>query len=156
MVNHLEVILSKGLYFDVILLFGLKINLFFKKSTLLLVTCSCFTFLPYRIEPNYPYTILLIPFLFIHSFLASCAKIYCPFDGSCLIDKSTHKPYCKCEPKCKSDLFAPVCGSNNVTYSNECQLKLYSCNQKERLFVKHSGECGELYIFVILITALLY
>ncbi|XP_053214035.1 agrin-like isoform X2 [Panonychus citri] len=65
----------------------------------------------------------------------------CPFDATCIVDKQTDKPFCKCLSTCSADLFAPVCGTDNITYSSECQLKLASCNQRTTLFIKHPGEC---------------
>ncbi|XP_015782759.1 agrin isoform X2 [Tetranychus urticae] len=70
-----------------------------------------------------------------------CDKFFCPFGAACVVDKKTGKPFCKCLSTCTVDVFAPVCGSDNITYSSECQLKLASCNQRTTLFVKHPGEC---------------
>lgn len=42
---------------------------------------------------------------------------------------------------CKScaciEIYAPVCGCNNVTYGNECHARI------EGYEVKHEGECGK-------------
>ncbi|RWS29760.1 agrin-like protein [Leptotrombidium deliense] len=67
--------------------------------------------------------------------------MFCDFGASCVIDAKTKNAFCKCEIRCKRDVFAPVCGSNNVTYSNECQLRNASCSNQVRIFVKHVGEC---------------
>ncbi|KAF0715059.1 hypothetical protein As57867_003578, partial [Aphanomyces stellatus] len=45
-----------------------------------------------------------------------------------------------CEMLC-IDLYDPVCGSNNKTYSNDCYLKLAQCTDKTLTLAK-TGECG--------------
>ncbi|KAF0715060.1 Aste57867_3590 [Aphanomyces stellatus] len=45
-----------------------------------------------------------------------------------------------CEMMC-IDLYDPVCGSNNKTYSNDCYLKLAQCTDKTLTLAK-TGECG--------------
>uniref|UniRef100_T1JKE2 Kazal-like domain-containing protein n=1 Tax=Strigamia maritima TaxID=126957 RepID=T1JKE2_STRMM len=69
-----------------------------------------------------------------------CEKLFCTFGSICVIDKMTNEAYCKCQETC-SAVFAPVCGSDDVTYSSECQLRMASCNQQKRILVKYKGSC---------------
>ncbi|KAL3667255.1 hypothetical protein V7S43_007488 [Phytophthora oleae] len=41
-----------------------------------------------------------------------------------------------------SDQFLPVCGSDGVTYSNECLMNLADCESSESITKVHDGECG--------------
>jgi agrin len=38
-------------------------------------------------------------------------------------------------------LFDPVCGSDFVTYSNECYLEIAKCQGNPDLHVVHAGDC---------------
>ncbi|XP_054715534.1 agrin-like [Uloborus diversus] len=66
--------------------------------------------------------------------------MYCSYGAECLVDEITQQGYCRCQDAC-SDVFAPVCGNDGVTYSSECQLKMASCSQQIRIFVQHHGQC---------------
>lgn len=70
--------------------------------------------------------------------------MYCAFGAECLVDERTQQAYCKCRETC-SDVFAPVCGSDGVTYSSDCQLKMAACAQQTRIYIAHHGQCGKLY-----------
>ncbi|XP_022661641.1 agrin-like isoform X4 [Varroa destructor] len=67
-----------------------------------------------------------------------CEKIYCRFGAECHV--SDDKAYCRCRRTC-SDTFAPVCGSDGVTYSSECKLKMASCINQKRIYVDTTGAC---------------
>ncbi len=63
-------------------------------------------------------------------------------DGSyCDIDDDG-KAECKCEVKCDKVLNF-VCGSNGITYENECVLRRESCLRNQRITVLHVGRCGK-------------
>nr|XP_042908817.1 agrin-like [Parasteatoda tepidariorum] len=70
-----------------------------------------------------------------------CELMYCSFGAECLFDEKTQQGYCQCQDSC-SDIFAPVCGSDGVTYSSECQLRMASCSQQIRIYVQHHGQCA--------------
>ncbi|GFY56644.1 kazal-like domain-containing protein [Trichonephila inaurata madagascariensis] len=67
--------------------------------------------------------------------------MYCSFGALCLVDQITQQAYCRCEEHCP-DVFAPVCGSDSVTYSSDCQLQMASCSQQRRIYIHHQGQCG--------------
>ncbi|GFS34068.1 hypothetical protein TNIN_462951, partial [Trichonephila inaurata madagascariensis] len=69
-----------------------------------------------------------------------CEKMYCAYGALCLIDKRTQQAHCRCQETC-SDVFAPVCGNDGVTYSSDCQLRMASCTKQKRIFTKHQGPC---------------
>ncbi|XP_046396911.1 agrin-like [Ischnura elegans] len=49
---------------------------------------------------------------------------------------------CECPPpaSCPSD-FSPVCGSDGVSYPNECRLRLAACEKRKDLKVLYGGQC---------------
>ena len=44
-------------------------------------------------------------------------------------------------PEYCTDEYHPLCGSDEVTYLNECQFKIVKCSEKPKLYVKYEGEC---------------
>ncbi|KAL5014686.1 hypothetical protein ScPMuIL_008956, partial [Solemya velum] len=70
-----------------------------------------------------------------------CKRFYCAFGAMCMVNAS-NEAFCKCPDFC-TDVFAPVCGSDDITYSNECELEEASCLTQRRIKVMFSGECGK-------------
>ena len=80
--------------------------------------------------------------------LGPCDRKYCPYGGECAVEDGAAK--CRCIEGC-SDVFQPVCGTDNVTYSSECRLKIASCTQHKRIRTKTHGSCGK-YIHYITVA----
>ncbi|XP_053328163.1 tomoregulin-2 isoform X3 [Spea bombifrons] len=67
-----------------------------------------------------------------------CDTNTCKFDGECL--KIGDTVTCDCQFKCPHD-YIPVCGSNGVTYRNECYLRGAACKQQSEILVVSEGSC---------------
>ncbi|XP_026571551.1 agrin [Pseudonaja textilis] len=66
----------------------------------------------------------------------ACGATVCSFGAKCM------DGHCLCPP-CEQQPLSRVCGSNGVTYSNECELRLAACQQKEELEVEKRGPCED-------------
>ncbi len=69
-----------------------------------------------------------------------CTKRTCAHHSVCV--ESEDLAFCEC-PECPLH-HDPVCGSDGVTYENECLLRRAACTQEtDRLVVVENGPCSE-------------
>lgn len=52
------------------------------------------------------------------------------------------EPVCECQQVCQGR-YDPVCGSDNRTYGNPCELDSMACVLRREIRVKHKGPCGK-------------
>ncbi|KAK2521686.1 Agrn [Columba guinea] len=72
----------------------------------------------------------------------SCEEMSCEFGASCVeVNGFAH---CECpSPLCSEANMTKVCGSDGVTYGDQCQLQTIACRQGQVITVKHMGQCHE-------------
>ncbi|NWV29599.1 AGRIN protein, partial [Origma solitaria] len=70
----------------------------------------------------------------------SCEEMSCEFGASCVeVNGFAH---CECpSPLCSEANTTKVCGSDGVTYGDQCQLLTIACRQGQLITVKHMGQC---------------
>lgn len=69
-----------------------------------------------------------------------CANMTCPFYGNCVANQSTAQ--CKCDIAC-IEIYAPVCGTDGKTYSNDCHMKRQTCIDQKNITMSYKGECSK-------------
>ncbi|XP_058499965.1 agrin isoform X8 [Solea solea] len=72
----------------------------------------------------------------------SCEELACSFGASCI---EVHgQAHCECpSPDCDERNKTKVCGSDGVTYADQCQLRTIACRQDKDITVQHFGQCTE-------------
>uniref|UniRef100_I3LGD9 Agrin n=1 Tax=Sus scrofa TaxID=9823 RepID=I3LGD9_PIG len=72
----------------------------------------------------------------------TCAEMPCEFGASCVEEAGS--AHCVCPtPTCLGANATKVCGSDGVTYGNECQLRTIACRQGLDISVQSLGPCQE-------------
>ena len=64
----------------------------------------------------------------------------CGYGATCEVEKCVAK--CVCNDACTTQ-YAPVCGTDGITYSNECFLRLQSCKTQTHIKVAREEKCGK-------------
>nr|XP_023017450.1 follistatin-like [Leptinotarsa decemlineata] len=75
---------------------------------------------------------------------ATCTKVRCRQDQSCLKDSKTGMPRCaSCSESClpRNAMRGPICASNNSTYYSWCHMMQDACRQGYVIDTKHAGRC---------------
>lgn len=81
-------------------------------------------------------------YITIYSLISEpCEKTYCAWGATCVVSESG-RASCLCPMDCPLTP-APVCGNDDVTYTNQCHLRQTSCHNMKNNRVKHQGPCGE-------------
>uniref|UniRef100_A0A665WYM2 Agrin n=1 Tax=Echeneis naucrates TaxID=173247 RepID=A0A665WYM2_ECHNA len=72
----------------------------------------------------------------------SCEELVCNFGASCI--ELNGQAHCECpSPDCDEKNKTKVCGSDGVTYADQCQLRTIACRQDKDITVEHFGQCTE-------------
>ncbi|CAH0561782.1 unnamed protein product [Brassicogethes aeneus] len=67
-----------------------------------------------------------------------CSDHECHFGSTCV--ERGGKALCEC-PVCPSE-FQPVCGSDGISYGNECKLRMEACKHRRDIAVLYDGPCN--------------
>ncbi|XP_033609084.1 agrin isoform X4 [Cryptotermes secundus] len=68
-----------------------------------------------------------------------CEKTYCAYGANC-VQTPEGRAECQCPTECPA-MFTPVCGTDGVTYTNHCMLRMKSCREEKNTRVQHAGDC---------------
>ncbi|XP_075882651.1 agrin [Nelusetta ayraudi] len=72
----------------------------------------------------------------------SCDELECSFGATCI--EVSGQAHCECPPPdCDERNKTKVCGSDGVTYADQCQLRTIACRQDKDITVQHFGQCTE-------------
>lgn len=68
-----------------------------------------------------------------------CSDHECQYGATCVERSAT--AHCEC-PVCPAE-FEPVCGSDGISYGNECKLRLEACKHRRDISVLYDGPCSK-------------
>ncbi|CAB4061570.1 unnamed protein product [Lepeophtheirus salmonis] len=76
-----------------------------------------------------------------------CRHSNCRFGASCIVDAKSGDSYCDCKGiDCSGRINKPVCGSDHITYKNECDLLQAGCTKRINLTVISDLPCEEAHL----------
>ena len=79
--------------------------------------------------------------------------VKCPGASHCFLKQNgLHECRCPSEYECPST-GEKVCGSDGITYDNECKLKAAACRSGGGLVLKKEGSCGKYKEIICCVTA---
>ncbi|XP_067005728.2 agrin-like [Anabrus simplex] len=70
--------------------------------------------------------------------MGPCSTHSCDFGALCV--ERAGLPLCEC-PVCPAE-FDPVCGSDGISYGNECKLRLEACQHRRDISILYKGLCN--------------
>lgn len=76
-----------------------------------------------------------------------CTPETCQYGGICVTRRTADNQFtsvCQC-PRCASENDS-VCGSNGLSYPNECELRKSSCQEQRPIYVSYKGLCREYHV----------
>ena len=86
--------------------------------------------------------------------LNPCSELTCLPGEECTVDMYGIAR-CECPPPCEP-VMRPVCGSDDVTYDNFCELHRAVCVKQTDIVVSYVGVCGEIWwIFFVVIAIII-
>ena len=79
-----------------------------------------------------------------------CFAEDCLYGARCMV-KADDTTRCICEKECVKET-KPICGTDDKTYQNECELKRISCLKKKPISTTKEDSCSKIHIFIPSIT----
>ena len=73
-----------------------------------------------------------------------CRTHQCDYGSRCV--ERGGQPACVC-PVCPAE-FDPVCGSDGISYGNECKLRLEACQHHRDITLLYKGLCSKSYHYL--------
>lgn len=71
-----------------------------------------------------------------------CYHFHCSYGAICVVRAGF--PICEC-PTCAEE-FEPVCGTDGISYTNNCKLRREACEQKTEIAVAYTSLCSKMII----------
>ena len=84
----------------------------------------------------------------------ACQKLECSFGSVCRVD-ATEAASCVCDFQCPKTVKS-VCGSDGLTYDNDCQRKSAQCKLKKEIELVKNGQCVKVKDSFLLFLAFIF
>ena len=77
-----------------------------------------------------------------------CFDQSCTYHAECIVEQGL--PKCVCPSNCPNTSSA-ICGSDGITYGNDCYMRRASCNKQLTITISSRGSCGKFTVAVLLL-----